>query len=102
MRARLDPFGFLVVSMAGWLNSPGRPITSAEISDLVIRMAEEKSEGALRNTSREFVTHYHIERNNQGLENRIILPLEMIETGGSGREKAGSRGPLHYDYREAA
>ncbi len=38
-------------------------------------------EDALRNTIREFVTHYHMERNHQGLENRLIVPPEMIGTG---------------------
>ncbi len=32
------------------------------------------SEDALRNAIREFVTHYHEERNHQGLENRLITP----------------------------
>src|SRR5215831_2694401 len=32
-------------------------------------------------SSREFITHYHMERNHQGLENRLIVPLDMIDTG---------------------
>jgi putative transposase len=43
---------------------------------------------ALRNTIREFVTHYHIERNHQGFENRLIVPPEMIDTGTASSEKA--------------
>jgi hypothetical protein len=60
-------------------------------------------EDALRNTIREFITHYHIERNHQGLENRLIVPLEMIGTGPAvvkKRERVG--GLLTYYYREAA
>jgi putative transposase len=60
-------------------------------------------EDALRNTIREFITHYHIERNHQGLENRLIVPLEMIATGTAvvkKRERLG--GLLNYYYREAA
>ena len=32
-------------------------------------------EGSLRRAVREFVAHYHHERNHQGLDNRLILPL---------------------------
>jgi putative transposase len=60
-------------------------------------------EDALRNTIREFITHYHMERNHQGLENRLIVPLEMIGTAVAvvkKRERVG--GLLNYYYREAA
>src|SRR5262249_42953428 len=60
-------------------------------------------EDALRNTIREFITHYHMERNHQGLENHLIVPLEMIGTGAAvvkKRERVG--GLLNYYYREAA
>ena len=60
-------------------------------------------EDALRNSIREFITHYHIERNHQGLENRLIVPLEMINIGTGVVKKRGRLGGLlnHY-YREAA
>src|SRR5215831_2250268 len=32
----------------------------------------------LRNAIRELVTHYHLERNHQGLENRLIVPMKTI------------------------
>ena len=60
-------------------------------------------EDALRNTIREFMRHYHIERNHQGLENRLIVATEMINTGTAvvkTRERLG--GLLNYYYREAA
>jgi transposase InsO family protein len=60
-------------------------------------------EDALRNTIREFMRHYHIERNHQGLENRLIVPPKMIDTGTAivkKRERLG--GLLNYYYREAA
>ena len=44
-------------------------------------------EDALRNSIREFITHYHIERNHQGLENRLIVPLEMSNIGTTFVEK---------------
>jgi len=60
-------------------------------------------EDPLRTTIREFLAHYHLERNHQGLENRLIVPLEMIGTWTAvvqKRERLG--GLLNYYYREAA
>jgi len=60
-------------------------------------------EDALRNSIREFITHYHIERNHQGLENRLIVPLEMSNIGTAvvkKRQRIG--GLLNYYYRDAA
>jgi putative transposase len=34
-------------------------------------------EDMLRNAIREFVAHYHFERNHQGLENRLLVPLKI-------------------------
>src|SRR6476660_9406628 len=36
------------------------------------------SETMLRNAIREFLIHYHTERNHQGLENRILTPGEEV------------------------
>jgi transposase InsO family protein len=60
-------------------------------------------EGMLRRALREFVAHYHRERNHQGLSNRLIEP--GAEVGGTSgavecRERLG--GLLHYYYRAAA
>jgi transposase InsO family protein len=60
-------------------------------------------EDMLRNGIREFVTHYHLERNHQGLENHLLVPLEITGTGTQivrKRERLG--GLLNYYYREAA
>ena len=45
---------------------------------------------------REFVTHYHQERNHQGLSNRLIVPNSNLQTAGSicRRERLG--GMLNY------
>jgi transposase InsO family protein len=60
-------------------------------------------EGSLRKTIREFVTHYHGERNHQGLGNRLIIPDEN-HAGNRGairrRERLG--GMRNYYYRLAA
>ena len=60
-------------------------------------------EDSLRMAIKEFVTHYHHERNHQGLENRLIDPQNEIgRTDGavSCRERLG--GMLRYYYRDAA
>ena len=60
-------------------------------------------ERSLRNAIREFLNHYHHERNHQGLENRLIDPLHGIgslEGKVACRERLG--GMLRYYYRDAA
>ena len=59
-------------------------------------------EQSLRRAIREFVTHYHYERNHQGLSNRLIVPNSNLQTAGSicRRERLG--GMLNYYYRSAA
>ena len=60
-------------------------------------------EGSLRKGMQEFITHYHGERNHQGLGNRLIMPDEW-HAGHRGairrRERLG--GMLNYYYRAAA
>ena len=60
-------------------------------------------EQSLRKAVREFLAHYHAERNHQGLDNRLIEPGE--EDGAivgkiACRERLG--GMLRYYYRDAA
>ena len=52
---------------------------------------------------REFVAHYHHERNHQGLDNRLILPLSTAPPP-RGRVQCRQRlgGMLNYYYRSAA
>ena len=60
-------------------------------------------EDILRRTVREYVQHYHEERNHQGLDNTIIVPGEEVgRTTGSieCRERLG--GVLRYNHRRAA
>ena len=60
-------------------------------------------EGSRRRAVREFVAHDHHERNHQGLDNRLILPLATAPPP-RGRVPCRQRlgGMLHYDYRSAA
>ena len=60
-------------------------------------------EDSLRNSVHNFLEHYHRERNHQGLENRLIVPLKMpVESveAVACRQRLG--GLLKYYYREAA
>ena len=57
----------------------------------------------LRHAVTEFVEHYHVERNHQGLDNRLIIgPAEPANDNGPvvRRERLG--GVLNFDYRRAA
>ena len=60
-------------------------------------------EDSLREAIREFVVHYHPERNHQGLGNRLIIPLKTpAETIGTVQNRERLGGMLNYYYREAA
>ena len=60
-------------------------------------------EGSLRRAVRECVAHDHHERNHQGLDHRLILPLSTAPPP-RGRVPCRQRlgGMLHYDSRSAA
>jgi transposase InsO family protein len=59
-------------------------------------------ENHLRTAVREYVTHYHTERNHQGLEGRLIEPPANASGAGSimSRERIG--GLLRFYHRQAA
>jgi transposase InsO family protein len=60
-------------------------------------------EGSLRKAIHEYVAHYHIERNHQGLGNRIINPeREHLTAAGGIQRRARLGGMLNYYYRTAA
>jgi putative transposase len=57
----------------------------------------------LRQIVAEFLIHYHLERNHQGLDNQLLTPLPANSNAGGSiqcRERLG--GILKYYYREAA
>ena len=76
----------------------GRTIKASCLERLVLI-----GKGSLRRAVREFVAHDHHERNHQGLDQRLILPLS---TAPPPRDRVPSRqrlgGMLHYSYRSAA
>jgi putative transposase len=55
----------------------------------------------LRRALAEFVTHYHTERNHQGLENELIEPLDRSDVVGPVRRRQRMGGMLNYYYRAA-
>ena len=60
-------------------------------------------EPSLRRVLREYDSHYHTERNHQGLENRLLKPLAMVSSTNDPihcRERLG--GLLNFYYRKAA
>ena len=60
-------------------------------------------ENSLRTAVREFMAHYHGERNHQGLANRIIEPSDEVgQTGGMITCKERLGGLLRYYHRQAA
>ena len=60
-------------------------------------------EDSLRNAIREIIAHYRLERNHQGLDNRLIVPIETIaEKRGPVPSRQRLGGMLNYYYREAA
>ena len=58
-------------------------------------------EHSLRRAIREFVTHYHQERNHQGLGNRLIVSDSVSKTSGTIRRRERLGGMLNYYYRAA-
>ena len=60
-------------------------------------------ERSLRNAIRQYLEHYHAERNHQGLENQLINPGENVgNTDGSVQCSECLGGMLRYYYRDAA
>jgi hypothetical protein len=60
-------------------------------------------EASLRKGIREYVLHYHGERNHQGLGNRLIIPdASHVANCGRLRRRERLGGTLNYYYRQAA
>ena len=81
--------------------SPERFVRSIKESCLerMILFGEESLRVAIRN----FVAHYHSERNHQGLANRLILPeAGHLGNGGTIQRRQRLGGMLNYYYRTAA
>lgn len=102
----LKPWQLWVVALAGW-RSPNwnshlerffRSIKEECLSRMIFF-----SESSLRHAIREYLVHYHGERNHQGLANRILVPGDEVGRASGeiqSRERLG--GLLRHYYRKAA
>jgi hypothetical protein len=60
-------------------------------------------EDSIRKATAEFVSHYHVERNHQGLGNRLITPeAETLVSKGEIERRERLGGLLNRYYRRAA
>lgn len=59
-------------------------------------------ENHLRAAVREYLVHYHEERNHQGLGGQIILPPANPQPAGTARMPERLGGLLHFYHRKAA
>jgi putative transposase len=90
---------------------PARSPNLNAYSERWIRSAKEEclskilffGEGSLRRALREYVAHYHSERNHQGKSNVLLFP-RIMETRGEGRVRCRERlgGLLRYYHEDAA
>lgn len=90
-RDRAKVVGILVHFINGWL-------FSLLYVDRLILFGE----GSLRNALREYLVHYHTERNHQGLENRLIIPFERPPDTDAPVVTTERLGGLLRSYRRAA
>ena len=60
-------------------------------------------ESSLRTAVQNFIAHYHVERNHQGVGNRLIQPeLDHLTNTGAVQRRKRLGGMLNYYYRAAA
>jgi transposase InsO family protein len=59
-------------------------------------------QASLRRAVAEYLSHYHAERNHQGLENRLIVPAAIQANDGTVHRYTRLGGTLNFYYREAA
>jgi putative transposase len=59
-------------------------------------------QGSLRRAVAEYVSHYHAERNHQGLENQLIVPTAIAANDGAVVRRTRLGGTLNFYYRKAA
>ena len=103
VRERLDNAGFRVVQ------TPFQAPNANAYAERFVRSIKEEclnrvipfGECHLRKTLTEFVTHYHRERNHQGLGNELIDDVRQRQDGGGIHRRQRLGGLLNYYYRAA-
>ena len=104
-RSILEPSGVQTVRLP-----PRSPNLSPHLERFMRSVKEEclermifLGERSLRNALREFLAHFHSERNHQGLDNRLIEPNDQVgNTTGEIQSRERLGGLLGYYYRQAA
>ena len=60
-------------------------------------------EASLRNAVREYLEHYHAERNHEGLSNQLLESnADVGRSAGGLQQREGIGGMLRYNYRDGA
>jgi hypothetical protein len=60
-------------------------------------------EGCVRKAIREFVLHYHHDRNHQGQDNRLIIQEQLVaDRAAASQRRSRLGGMLNYYHRQAA
>ena len=59
-------------------------------------------EGSLRKAVREYLIHYHEERNHQGLDNQLIIPMKKPPDSSEPIQTTERLGGMLKSYRRAA
>jgi hypothetical protein len=83
-------------------------LTHNTIANILKRHGIEPAERSRKTTWKEFLERHwqlpiHMERNHQGLENRLIIPLATsVETTGTVERRQRLGGLLNYYHRQAA
>ena len=113
-RASVFSQEFRMILQAGGVESVRLPACSPNLNayaERFVRTLKESclermvliGEPSLQRAVRQFVIHYHQERNHQGLENKLIRPeFDPLPTKGAIRCRKRLGGLLRYYYREAA
>ena len=103
MRQRLGDAGIRVV-----LTPERAPNANAHAERFVRSIKEECLERMIplgerhfRRAVKEFVEHYHLERNHQGLDNRLIMRTPVADAAGRVHRRSRLGGLLNY-YERAA
>jgi putative transposase len=73
------------------------------IKEEVLAQMVMRGERALYDAIHQYLSHYHAERNHQGLGHQLIAPAPSLASGsGQVRRRERLGGLLSYDYRDAA
>jgi putative transposase len=113
MSSLLQPLHLLLMMFSGWVNRHQLDLITPNLNAFAERFVRSlKSEclnrmiffgrDSLQHAISQFMSHYHAERNHQGLENRLLHPAPAIMPSQPVRQRQRLGGMLNYYYRAAA